>query len=84
MEKKTTYEPLENLTAHLRRVQAMIKKFEYWYEHLDKKTRQRLLKLYESAMDNLADAKADITALTSTYIVCVAETLVEKEEEEKE
>lgn len=34
--------------------------------------------------DNLADAKADITALTSTYIVCVAEALVEKEEEEKE
>lgn len=86
METKATYDQLEiqNLVVHLQRIKALIRKFEHWYELLDKKSRQRLRNLYESAINHLIDAKADISALTSEYLVCIAATLVEKEEEEKE
>lgn len=44
-------------------------------------TGQRLQSLYDVASGHLADAKAGISALTSTYLVCVAERLVKNEEE---
>lgn len=82
MEKKT-YEPIEirDLTDHLKRINVTIEKLDSWYEHLYKKTRQRLQNLYDAASGHLDDAKADISALTSTYLVCVAERLVKNEEE---
>lgn len=69
-----------NLTEHLDRIKDYIKRFDKWYDDLDAKTQARLKNLYESAKSNLDNARTDIAALTSEYLVYVASQLVEKEE----
>lgn len=83
--KKTTCKPheMQNLTAFLQRLKAMIREFELWYERLDERTKQQLLKLHDSAFDHLDEARSDITAMTSEYLVCIAAALIEKEKEER-
>lgn len=70
----------ENLTEHLDRIKDLITKFEKWHDRLDPKTQACLKNLYESARGNLDNARADIAALTSEYLVCVAQQIVEKED----
>ena len=78
----TVYASIEsaNLTEHLDRIKDFISRFEKWHDRLDPKTQASLQKLYQSARMNLGNARSDIAALTSEYLVCVASQIVEKEE----
>ena len=69
-----------NLTEHYDRIKDFISKFEKWYNSLDSETRADLNNLYKSAKGNLDNARADISALTSEYLVCVARQIAEKED----
>lgn len=66
-------------TEHLDRIKMMIRKFESWFNSLDEDTQTTLRDTYEHAMNDLDDARADISAVTSEYLVCIA-AAKEKEE----
>ena len=51
----------------------------YWYKSLSPSSQEALKRLYESAIGNLSDAKADISAITSEYLVIKAREIAEKE-----
>lgn len=78
----TVYTTIEsaNLTEHLDRINDFIRKFDKWFKDLEPDMQESLQKLYDSARGNLGEAKADITALTSVYLVCISRKLVEKED----
>ena len=83
MEKNITYTlyHINDLSANLSKVRNLESGLEHWFRKLDDNTRQKLQGIFDSASNHLADAKADISALTSIYLVCVAERLVKNEEE---
>lgn len=69
----------EDLLIHLDSIKIFIKNFENWYKSLSPSSQEALKRLYESAIGNLSDAKADISAITSEYLVIKAREIVEKE-----
>lgn len=81
-EKNTRIEQLRtsDLMVHLERIKSMIKKFDDWYKSLPKDAQERLKRLYTSARGNLDDAKADISAVTSEYLVYVAAQIAKEEQ----
>lgn len=69
----------EDLLVHLDSIKIFIKNFEDWYKSLSPSSQEALKRLYESAIGNLSDAKADISAITSEYLVIKAREIAEKE-----
>lgn len=69
----------EDLLVHLDSIKIFIKNFEDWYKSLSPSSQDALKRLYESAIGNLSDAKADISAITSEYLVIKAREIAEKE-----
>lgn len=69
----------EDLLIHLDSIKVFIKNFEKWYKSLSPSSQEALKRLYESAIGNLSDAKADISAITSEYLVIKAREIAEKE-----
>lgn len=69
----------EDLLVHLDSIKVFIKNFEDWYKSLSPSSQDALKRLYESAIGNLSDAKADISAITSEYLVIKAREIAEKE-----
>ena len=69
----------EDLLVHLDSIKVFIKNFEDWYKSLSPSSQEALKRLYESAIGNLSDAKADISAITSEYLVIKAREIAEKE-----
>lgn len=69
----------EDLLIHLDSIKIFIKNFENWYKSLNPSSQEALKRLYESAIGNLSDAKADISAITSEYLVIKAREIAEKE-----
>lgn len=69
----------EDLLVHLDSIKIYIKNFNDWYKSLNSSSQEALKRLYESAIDNLSDAKADISAITSEYLVIKAKEIAEKE-----
>lgn len=69
----------EDLLVHLDSIKVFIKNFEDWYKSLSPSSQDALKRLYDSAIDNLSDAKADISAITSEYLVIKAREIAEKE-----
>lgn len=69
----------EDLLEHLDSIKFFIKNFEDWYKSLSPSSQDALKRLYESAIGNLSDAKADISAITSEYLVIKAREIAEKE-----
>ncbi len=68
-------------TEHLDRIKMMIRKFESWFNSLDEDTQTTLRDTYEHAMNDLDDARADISAVTSEYLVCIAAAAAKEKEE---
>ena len=79
----TIYNTIEsaNLTENVDRIKYTIVKFDKWYHKLDSRKQKDLERLYNSARLHLGNAKSDITALTSEYLVCIARDLAESKEE---
>lgn len=69
----------EDLLVHLDSIKIFIKNFEDWYKSLSPSSQEALKRLYDSAIGNLSDAKADISAITSEYLVIKAREIAEKE-----
>ena len=69
----------EDLLVHLDSIKIFIKNFEDWYKSLSPSSQDALKRLYDSAIGNLSDAKADISAITSEYLVIKAREIAEKE-----
>ena len=69
----------EDLLVHLDSIKVFIKNFEDWYKSLSPSSQEALKRLYESAIGNLSDAKADISAITSEYLVIKAREIAEKD-----
>lgn len=69
----------EDLLVHLDSIKVFIKNFEDWYKSLSPSSQDALKRLYDSAIGNLSDAKADISAITSEYLVIKAREIAEKE-----
>ena len=69
----------EDLLIHLDSIKIFIKNFNDWYKSLNPSSQEALKRLYESAIGNLSDAKADISAITAEYLVIKAKEIAEKE-----
>ena len=69
----------EDLLVHLDSIKVFIKNFNDWYKSLNPSSQEALKRLYESAIGNLSDAKADISAITAEYLVIKAKEIAEKE-----
>ena len=69
----------EDLLVHLDSIKIFIKNFNDWYKSLNPSSQEALKRLYESAVGNLSDAKADISAITAEYLVIKAKEIAEKE-----
>ena len=67
-------------TLPLEKLKNAINQFDHWFNGLPDEIKAKLQELHDAAMDNLIDAKADISATLAEYLVCAASDLAKKEE----